>query len=341
MKLSIVIPAYNAGPTLERCLSSVIAQSISCQWEALVVDDGSQDSTAQFVRAFSRQHPQVRLISQKHAGVSSARNRGLAEATGTHIWFLDADDYAAPGGIGYVLRNFWTDGLDALRFASVTLDRQTLRRLVEPPRVTGQVTWQGTGRDYLKQHTPTFVCDHIYRKAALRGITFSEDKAIGEDVDFNLEFYMTNPRVRCVDACIYRYTVGPHTAVANRSLPAMRGAVRSYLNLFSKVNHYIDACPDAELRQGLESNYLGSQCIPFMSRFMCADADKQNYLRITAALKRLRVIPAKFAGPYSRVINSLLNVTGKGHLSYLKYKVASHLYRTIFVPYILPQLSRN
>lgn len=90
---TVVIPAFNAAATIDAALSSLRAQSLT-GWRAIVVDDGSTDGTAALVDGFG--DPRVRLIRQTNAGVSAARNRGLAEAEDGTVLFLDADDTLHP-----------------------------------------------------------------------------------------------------------------------------------------------------------------------------------------------------------------------------------------------------
>ncbi len=86
--ISVIIPSYNRIQTIKPALHSVIQQSIpAC--EIIVVDDGSTDQTNQLMQ---EQFPEIRLIRQKNQGVSAARNRGIREATGNWIAFLDSDD---------------------------------------------------------------------------------------------------------------------------------------------------------------------------------------------------------------------------------------------------------
>ncbi len=86
--VSVIIPAYNAEKWITRAIDSVLKQTEPVG-EILVVDDGSTDTTAERVKKYG---PRVRLIQQANAGVSAARNRGIEEAKGEWIAFLDADD---------------------------------------------------------------------------------------------------------------------------------------------------------------------------------------------------------------------------------------------------------
>ncbi|MBM4104453.1 MAG: glycosyltransferase [Planctomycetes bacterium] len=92
MRISVVIPAYNAGACIERAICSVLAQSRAAD-EIIVVDDGSTDNTAEIVRRFT---DRVKLIGQVNAGVSTARNAGIRAAVGDWIAFLDSDDEWLP-----------------------------------------------------------------------------------------------------------------------------------------------------------------------------------------------------------------------------------------------------
>jgi len=94
MKISVVIPLYNKKATVLRALNSVLNQIVLPE-EIIVVNDGSTDDSELVVANLD--HPMVRLIHQPNAGVSAARNKGIKEATGEWIAFLDADDEWLPG----------------------------------------------------------------------------------------------------------------------------------------------------------------------------------------------------------------------------------------------------
>lgn len=100
MKLSIIIPLYNKAPYVRKALESVVSQTYK-DWECIIVDDGSTDNSAAICEDFVRSLTpslvhSIRLIHQPNAGVSAARNNGVAASKGEYICFLDADDWWEP-----------------------------------------------------------------------------------------------------------------------------------------------------------------------------------------------------------------------------------------------------
>lgn len=94
-KISVVIPAYNVAPWLPRTMESLLAQTHP-NLEIIVVDDGSVDETDLVMGQYTAKYPNIQYIYKENGGVTSARLRGAAEATGDWIAFMDGDDYVEP-----------------------------------------------------------------------------------------------------------------------------------------------------------------------------------------------------------------------------------------------------
>ena len=90
--ISVIVPVYQAEAYLKKCVESVVKQTFS-DWELLLIDDGSTDKSLAICNQCAMEDDRIRVLRQKkNAGVSEARNRGLREAKGEYIAFLDADD---------------------------------------------------------------------------------------------------------------------------------------------------------------------------------------------------------------------------------------------------------
>src|SRR5215210_8394634 len=90
-KVSVVVPCYNQARFLGEAIQSVLSQGYT-DFEIIVVDDGSKDGTEEVASGCAKEEPRVRLIRQENRGLAAARNRGLAEAGGEYVVFLDSDD---------------------------------------------------------------------------------------------------------------------------------------------------------------------------------------------------------------------------------------------------------
>ena len=93
--VSIIIPVYKVEKFLDECVKSVVAQTYR-NLEILLVDDGSPDDCPAMCDAWATRDPRVRVIHKSNGGLSDARNAGIAQATGSYIYFADSDDAVAP-----------------------------------------------------------------------------------------------------------------------------------------------------------------------------------------------------------------------------------------------------
>ena len=89
MKVSVIVPVYNSSTYIDKCMTSLVNQTLD-DIEIIVIDDGSNDDTLKKLEKYKRK---IKLIKQKNSGVASARNKGLMNATGEYIAFVDSDDW--------------------------------------------------------------------------------------------------------------------------------------------------------------------------------------------------------------------------------------------------------
>ena len=99
--LSVIIPVYNTGTSLGKCLDSVLSSSYT-DFEVILVNDGSTDQSPEICEAYSQRDSRIRLLSQENRGVSAARNHGIAVSRGEWLVFVDSDDYISEDFLGIV-----------------------------------------------------------------------------------------------------------------------------------------------------------------------------------------------------------------------------------------------
>jgi glycosyltransferase involved in cell wall biosynthesis len=228
--VSILIPTYDRAAILPEAIDSVLAQTYG-PLEAIVIDDGSHDDTAEVVRARYGHDPRVRYVYQDNGGVSSARNRGFREATGEFVAFLDSDDYWYPHKLAAQVAALhalpevgmiWTD-LEAVDPDGRTLHPRYLRRMYQTyrffPTPEDIFSAELTG----DSDAPRIYYGDIFSQMAIGSLVhtstvllrrtradavgfFREDFRSGEDYEFHLRTCKAGP-VAFLDAPTIKYRV--------------------------------------------------------------------------------------------------------------------------------------
>lgn len=148
MKISVIIPIYNIEDCLERCVKSVLAQTYS-DIEVILVDDGSTDNTPALVDSLAATDSRIRAFHKPNGGSSSARNYGIARATGEYLGFVDSDDYIEPDMYEKLLSLAKQENLKVTQICRDEISADGSRRpnVVEPPEKTTLVG----AADFLKE----------------------------------------------------------------------------------------------------------------------------------------------------------------------------------------------
>ena len=256
--VSVIVPAYNAEKTLERALSSILAQTLK-QIEVIVVDDGSRDATREIARKFSAQDSRVRVIEKDvNEGLSAARNSGIAAATGEYIGFVDSDDWIEPdmmskmyegsGGADITVCGIYHDSFGESGTLAVSTRDQTGTDCIVRER-SEVIRWAARlDRARLFAYT----CNKLYRRERIEksGIFFEQQTLI-EDYLFNCRIWQQLQSLALIDGCYYHYIKFSQEALTQKFLP----------NYFEIITQRYLLMRDLFVEEGLfDGEYRGIIC---------------------------------------------------------------------------------
>lgn len=210
-KVSIIIPAYNIAPYLERCLESVRHQTYK-ELQIIIVDDGSTDQTGQIADSFAERDKRFHVIHKENRGVSAARKTGLEKAEGDYIGFVDGDDYIEPEMYEKLVDLAVEYGADIAHcgYQMVFPDRLDMYHGTKQLKV--QDTYTGV-KDLLEGNlVEPGLWNKIYRRNLFDQINYDENIVINEDLLLNYFLFHRSEKAVFIDVPYYHYMVRKNSA---------------------------------------------------------------------------------------------------------------------------------
>lgn len=200
MKLSIIIPVFNAQEFLQRCLQSVCEQNLDKKdYEVIIVNDGSIDESERIIKSYASNYQNIVYIKQTNKGVSAARNEGLNVAKGTYVTFVDADDAIEVDSLKKIINKLTADNLDIFYPMIENFDENGVKIGVIPFDSAIDIIKRGLLQER-RTLPPTF-----YRASLVAGQRFNENISLGEDTVFNAKLQALAARVSYCDIRYYKY----------------------------------------------------------------------------------------------------------------------------------------
>lgn len=340
--VSLIVPIFNSGNTLERTIDSLINQRLDiCNYEIILVNDGSLDNSMNICEDYASRYSNIKIISQENQGVSIARNKGLEAAQGDYICFVDSDDTLAPGGLGYLFSHFDVKSYDLIRFWTKLVYGK--EKKIE--NIEGEVLLEGNGFDWIEREGLEMFCyTFLYKKAFLveKKLRFIPLTA-GEDFLFASSALLMNPKILSTSCRIYNYIIRPNSLSTTRST---NHAIKCIESQIEANGILIKSINDVKLKEFDSLAYskakesLSSKMLYIFSRILSSDLPGKT---INGYLKKCRE-------------QGILPVTSKADTFKLKFSYriinilyyfptliipSSYIYKHVFLPYFFPILDRN
>ena len=234
--ISVVVPIYDVEDYLEECLRSLAGQTVR-DFEAIMVDDGSTDSSAAIAERFAAQDDRFRLLRRPNGGLSRARNTGVDAAGGTYLAFLDSDDVLPPDAYELLLGAVERTGSD---FATGNIQRLHATGCTQAAFVAAAF-----GRTRLRTHVRRFAplladrtaWNKLWRRSFwdARELRFPDGR-LHEDIPVVLPAHFQAASVDVVGAPVYRYRVRDAGAP---SITQRRHELRALRDRLAAVEHVL------------------------------------------------------------------------------------------------------
>lgn len=210
--VSVIVPVYNGERFVTACIDSIVSQSVQ-DIEILLVDDGSTDATPRLLDEYAARDSRIRIIHQKNAGVSQARNAALDAAQGKYIRFADCDDVLPPDSLHTLLEKSQNNSSD-LVIAAYTEVVGAYRKLKDMNRSERTQTCDEFLHDLCRR--PNSFCygvlwNKLYSRALIEkhNIRFVPGMTWGEDFMFNMQYLTHATRVSYTSTPVYDYYRNP------------------------------------------------------------------------------------------------------------------------------------
>lgn len=249
MKVSVIIPVYNTAKYLDECIESVVKQSVE-ELEIILVDDGSTDASSDICDKWANQDERIKVIHKHNEGLGYTRNRGLEEAQGEYISFLDSDDTLDLNTYEICIERMEEYHAQACYFGRKTFDDKG--NFTVNANIPKKLYYEG--KEIKKEFSKHYIgwlqsedripyikessCCAMYRRdiIAMNHLSFpSERECLSEDAFFNLDVCKNADSIIIIPENFYNYRYNPMSLTKKRD----KERVRKITGYYHKLQEYI------------------------------------------------------------------------------------------------------
>lgn len=271
MKYSIIIPAFNAEKTLERCLESIVHQ-IPANAELILINDGSSDCTECVSQKYMDVCNRIRYISKPNGGVSSARNLGLDNAVGEYVIFVDSDD-AISEDYFCIIDNALQESPDLLVFERQLMGEKRRSCCIRSRVYNGMMSCSRVLSDCLRRQKLNLITTKAFRRDIIEteNLRFDERLDIGEDKAFSFAFALCSTKVKMISAPLYCLSMDNPESLSRKK--------RDYLCRSVLLEHRLmsDLLQKAQIPKECKKLYQPALCYSFFRSAYTVAGELRKY----------------------------------------------------------------
>lgn len=258
--ISLIVPVYNTAAYLPACLDSLLAQGIE-SLEIIAIDDGSTDRSRDILHTYAARDPRLRVITSANAGVAAARNRGLVEARGQYLWFVDSDDLLAEGALAAALTVAHQHQADIVAFNGEQFDADGRHEPVyRRPKPAGAMSGEAWLAALCRQREILhLVWLHLYRREFIQQHQLAFRVGIvHEDIAWVTHTDLLAKRLIYLDQPLYRYRRNPTSITGGNDDVRLLRRINSYFTVIEQLRDINRTCPmSAQTQQQLQAEIVG------------------------------------------------------------------------------------
>ena len=238
MKVSVIVPVYNVESYLDKCLNSLVNQTLK-DLEIIIINDGSTDNSQKIIDKYAKKYKNIIAITKENGGVSEARNLGLTKATGEYIGFLDSDDWIEPNMYELMYQKAISQDFDV-----VACDTQAIYK-DKKVYISSNIKEDNVSNKELMIDAYAVIWNKIYKKELLKGIKFKKGMNFCEDVEFLYMIYSKVKTIGVIKEPLHNYLQreGSLTYVYDKKLYKLIEAIDDVIDYYKKnkiLEKYID-----------------------------------------------------------------------------------------------------
>lgn len=228
-EVSIIVPVYQVEKYIRQCVDSILAQTFT-DFELILVDDGSKDQSGKICDEYARMDTRVKVIHKENGGAADTRNRGVNQAVGNYVMFVDSDDYLAPTMLECLYRNILNENAD-ITACNYLYFFENDRKKDFATNVQSEVL-TGTEIFYYRKNERnygfwTVVWNKLMKREIVGKVKFRSGKYY-EDEFWANEIYQMDIKIVTIPECLYYYRQHENSTMRQKKIARSLDLIEAY-----------------------------------------------------------------------------------------------------------------
>lgn len=264
--ISIVVATFNASTTIDRCLNSILAAKKNHAVELIVINDGSEDGTAEILQKWVGNEPWIIVRHQENGGESSARNSGLDLATGDYIVFVDSDDTIDDWYFDFVVEKAIVPEVDMLVFGHKRIELDGT--IIERKNISAEYSVEDIAQLQLRvtenRNIYWLGCTRVFSRHIIGDLRFDLNVKLGTDVIFIINCLNEARNMSVVCDCPYNYYENSNSLTSSQYKPNLLESVEALYNARVEAQKWPADSIEKEVLESDIARSIVEHMLPFL-----------------------------------------------------------------------------